>query len=179
MSENTSFSAGRLLSLMWNLLEIRMCSRKLKGNSLKSVGRLQWQQYQPHGTLQMVNRPVTIGTINDYMHERNGQKQDHLQRAHPRGPKARGVVMLKQGGLWGRLCPCCVRDCRSRVGGWDDHDDDHDYDDDGIIWVAGWHQPKCPWTVPSYISKWVSASWRGWRKKYFERADIISGLTEK
>ena len=46
----------------------------------------------------MVNRPVTIGTINDYMHERNGQKQDHPQRADPGGPKARGVVIWKQCG---------------------------------------------------------------------------------
>lgn len=45
----------------------------------------------------MVNRPVTIGTINNYMHERNGQKQDHPQRADPEGPKARGVVMWKWG----------------------------------------------------------------------------------
>lgn len=29
---------------------------------------------QPLGTLQMVNQPVTIDTINDYMHKRNGQK---------------------------------------------------------------------------------------------------------
>lgn len=29
---------------------------------------------RPLGTLQMVNRPVTIDTINDYMHKRNGQK---------------------------------------------------------------------------------------------------------
>lgn len=40
----------------------------------------------PHGTLQMVNRPVTMGTINDYMHKRNGQKQDGPE---PGGPKAR------------------------------------------------------------------------------------------
>lgn len=43
----------------------------------------------------MVNRPVTIGTINDYMHERNGQKQEHPQKADPGGPKARGVVIWK------------------------------------------------------------------------------------
>lgn len=51
--------------------------RKLKGNSFKSAGRLQWQ---PHGTLQMVNRPVTIGTINDYMHERNGKNKTVLRK---------------------------------------------------------------------------------------------------
>lgn len=45
--------------------------------------------YQPHGTLQMVNRPVTIGTIDDYMQKRNGQKQEHPERAEPEGPKAR------------------------------------------------------------------------------------------
>lgn len=53
--------------------------------------------YQPHGTLQMANRPVTIGTINDYMHKRNGQKQDHPQRADPGGPKARVVVICRHG----------------------------------------------------------------------------------
>ena len=87
-----------------------MCCRKLKGNSFKSVGRLQWQQYQPHGTLQMVNRPVTIGTINDYMHERNGQKQEHPQRASPEGPKARRVAIRTEAG--------------------DDDDDDDDDDDE-------------------------------------------------
>lgn len=52
--------------------------------------------YQPHGTLQMVNRPVTIGTINDYMHKRNGQKQEqHPQRAEPDGPKARVLWIWK------------------------------------------------------------------------------------
>lgn len=34
--------------------------------------------HQPHGTLQMVNRPVTMGTINDYMHKRNGQNKTIL-----------------------------------------------------------------------------------------------------
>lgn len=51
--------------------------------------------YQPHGTLQMVNRPLTIDTINDYMHKRNGQKQEHHQRADPEGPKAR-MVMIRR-----------------------------------------------------------------------------------
>lgn len=37
----------------------------------------------------MVNRPVTMGTINDYMHKRNGQKQDGPRSAEPGGPKAR------------------------------------------------------------------------------------------
>lgn len=56
----------------------------------------------PHGTLQMVNRPVTMGTINDYMHKRNGQKQDGPKSAEPGGPKARllshgdSSVRLKQ-----------------------------------------------------------------------------------
>ena len=40
----------------------------------------------------MVNRPVTIDTINDYMHERNGQKQGRPHRADPQGPKVRGVT---------------------------------------------------------------------------------------
>lgn len=46
---------------------------------------------QPHGTLQMANRPVTMGTINDYMHKRNGQNQDGPRSAEPAGPKARAV----------------------------------------------------------------------------------------
>lgn len=56
----------------------------------------------PHGTLQMVNRPVTMGTINDYMHKRNGQKQDGARSVEPGGPKARllargdSSVKLKQ-----------------------------------------------------------------------------------
>lgn len=58
--------------------------------------------HQPHGTLQMVNRPVTMGTINDYMHKRNGQKQDDPRRAEPGGPKARAVITSRQtGGSWG------------------------------------------------------------------------------
>lgn len=51
--------------------------------------------YQPHGTLQMVNRPLTIDTINDYMHKRNGQKPEHPQRADPEGPKARKVMIRR------------------------------------------------------------------------------------
>lgn len=63
-------------------------------NSFKSAGRLTVTAVgdQPHGTLQMVNRPVTMGTINDYMHKRNGQKQDGPKSAEPGGPKARAVI---------------------------------------------------------------------------------------
>ena len=50
----------------------------------------------------MVNRPVTIGTINDYMHERNGQKHDHPQKVDRLGPKARGVMIRTQAELSGR-----------------------------------------------------------------------------
>lgn len=39
----------------------------------------------------MVNQSVTIGTIDDYMHERNGQKQGSPQRAVPGGPKVRRI----------------------------------------------------------------------------------------
>lgn len=42
----------------------------------------------------MVNQPVTIGTINDYMHERNGQKQEH--------PQSLGLQVLKPALFW----PC-------------------------------------------------------------------------
>lgn len=52
----------------------------------------------------MVNLPVTIGTINDYMHERNGQKQDRPHRADLVGPKARGFIMWNQGDVHRARC---------------------------------------------------------------------------
>lgn len=45
--------------------------------------------------------PVTMGTINDYMHEGNGQKQAHLQKEHPSGPKTRRVMICRLHTLQG------------------------------------------------------------------------------
>lgn len=36
-----------------------------------------------------------MGTINDYMHEGNGQKQAHLQKEDPSGPKTRRVMICR------------------------------------------------------------------------------------
>lgn len=78
--------------LKFEMLEIYIFERKLNRNSLKCAGRLQWQQqHHPHGTLQMVNRPVTMGTIDDYMHEGNGQKSEHPQRDDPEVLKPAGL----------------------------------------------------------------------------------------
>lgn len=56
-------------------LTVKPAGRQLKVDSCNCTGAaVTAVGCQPHGTLQMVNWPVTIDTINDYMHKRNGQK---------------------------------------------------------------------------------------------------------
>lgn len=64
--------------------QLKVDSYNCTGAAVTAVG------CQPHGTLQMVNWPVTIDTINDYIHKRNGQKsRSELGELLLGGPKAR------------------------------------------------------------------------------------------